>query len=193
MVVMLCSCQQNFTPKPYAYYRIDFPEKEYRMYDSIYPFTFKYPVYGTVTPDTRYGSELYWLNIKFPKYKGTIHLTYKEIDSDFDRFIEDNWNFLFKIAQKADAIDEKIFENPDEKVYGIVYEIRGNVASQVLFYATDSVKNFLRGSLYFSTRPNHDSLAPVVAFFSKDILTMVESLKWEEKKKLNRNHHGTFN
>jgi gliding motility-associated lipoprotein GldD len=177
----LSSCQRNYTPKPHAYYRIDFPEKEYRLYDSICPFTFEYPVYGTVAPDTRPTSGPCWINIEFPKYGGTIYLTYLEIDSNFDQFVEDNWKMIFnKIAQKADAVDQRAYENPDLKVYGTIYDIRGNAASSVQFYVTDSVKNYLRGSLYFSTKPNQDSLAPVITFFREDIIHLMESIEWKQ-------------
>jgi len=181
---LLISCQRNYIPKPHAYYRIDFPEKEYRMYDSICPFSFEYPLYGTITPGIQRTPEPCCFNIHFPRYKGTIYLTYKEIDRDFNVFIEDNWKYIFTIAQRADAVDERKYENPDENVYGMIYDQTGSAASQVQFYVTDSVKNFLRGSLYFYTsKPNYDSLAPVIAFFREDIMVMMESFRWKEKEK----------
>ena len=195
--VLLFSCQPNYTPKPHAYYRIDFPEKEYRLYESNCPFTFEYPVYGTLVPDTRPTSEPCWMNIEFPKYKGTIYLTYWVIDSNntFDRYINDDWNMIYKkIAQKADAVDERLIIRPETNVYGLMYEIGGNAASQVQFFVTDSVRNWLRGSLYFYARPNHDSLAPVVSFFREDIITLMESVRWKEgnlKTNLKNTHHGT--
>ena len=182
MVMILFSCQQNYTPKPHAYYRIEFPEREYRMYDSMpRPFTFEYPVYGTLVHVIRPASDSCWLNISFPKYRGTIHLTYIKIDNNFDQLIEENWKILFKgIAQKADAVEYDFIANPETNIYGTVYDIRGNAASSVQFYVTDSVRNFLRGSLYFSAKPNYDSLAPVVNFFRKDIIHLIETVKWKE-------------
>ena len=182
MMIVLFSCQRNYIPKPHAYYRIDFPEKEYRLYDSICPFTFKYPVYGTITPDTRHVSDPCLMNIIFPKYKGTLYLTYGKIDNDsiLNLYTEGEWNIVYnKLAQKADAVGEYIYDNHDINVYGMMYDLSGNAASQVLFYATDSVKHFLRGSLYFYARPNHDSLAPVVSFFREDVMVLMESLKWK--------------
>jgi len=181
---LFMSCQQNYTPKPNAYYRIDFPEKEYRTYDSICPFTFVYPVYGMVIPDVRPTSDPCWLNIRFPKYNGTIHLTYKEIDSDFDSLIENDWKLLHKIAQRSDGIDYDIIDNPEVKVYGMIYHHSGNAASQVQFFVTDSVKNYLRGALYITAKPNYDSLAPVIAFFREDIIVLIESFRWKEKEKV---------
>ena len=181
-VCTLLSCQHNYAPKPQAYFRIDFPEREYRMYDSICPFAFEYPVYGKLVNDARPHSEPCWFDLKFPEYRGTIHLTYREMDNDFDRFIEDNWKILFTgIASKADAIEYEDFYDREGQVYATIYDIKGNAASHVQFYVTDSVKNFLRGSLYFNVRPNHDSLAPVVAFFREDIVHLIESIRWKEK------------
>jgi len=179
--LFLLSCQRNYIPKPNAYFRIDFPEREYQTYDSTCPLAFEYPVYGRLVSDSYYHSEPCWFDLKFPKYKGTVHLTYKEIDNDFDRFIEHNWNLLFRsVAQKADAIEYVDVNCQEAQVYGMIYDIRGNAASNMQFYVTDSVKNFLRGSLYFTVRPNHDSLSPVVAFFREDIIHLIKTIRWKE-------------
>ena len=183
--MILFSCQRNYTPRPQAYFRIDFPEKEYQMYDSIScPFTFEYPLYGRLVHVTPPSSDSCWMNIVFPKYRGTIHLTYRKIDNDFDRHIENNWKIIFSgIAQKADAVDDHPHVDPEKNVFGTLFDIRGNAASSALFFVTDTVKNFLRGSLYFSVRPNQDSLAPVVAFFREDIVHLMKTVRWKEEVK----------
>jgi len=81
---------------------------------------------------------------------------------------------------KADAINEISFSKPENKVYGILYDLKGNTATAVQFFLTDSLKHFLRGSLYFSAEPNSDSLAPVIEFFRDDIVHMIETLNWED-------------
>jgi len=195
VIMALFSCQRSYVPKPNSYYRIDFPDKEYQLYDSICPLTFEYPVYGTLTHLTPPSSDSCWLNIIFPRYKGTIHLTYRKVDNDFDQLIENEWDIVYKkIAQKADAVEEKlIYNNSEENVYGTMYDISGNAASHVLFFVTDSVKNWLRGSLYFYARPNQDSLAPVVAFFREDIIVLMESVRWKDgnyKSSLKKSYRG---
>jgi gliding motility-associated lipoprotein GldD len=81
---------------------------------------------------------------------------------------------------KADAINEQVFNNQENKVYGILYDLKGNTASAVQFYVTDSIKHYLRGSLYFTAEPNADSLAPVINFFRDDIIHLIETLKWKK-------------
>jgi hypothetical protein len=39
--------------------------------------------------------------------------------------------------------------------------------------------HYLRGSLYFATEPNADSLAPVISYFREDIIHMIETLNWK--------------
>jgi gliding motility-associated lipoprotein GldD len=179
--VLLCTgCRQNEIPKPHAYFRISFPDKEYTTYTSACPFVFEYPVYGKIAGLAGHKDEPCLFNVVFPAYRGTIHLTYKQINRNFDILLDDDWTFVFKkIAQKADAIDAHNYADTENRVYATIYDIKGNAASPVQFYVTDSVQHFLRGSFYFNTQPNYDSLAPAINFFRKDITHLVESLRWK--------------
>ncbi len=180
MLVWGVSCQRNYTPKPKAYFRIEFPERAYQQFDTNYPYAFKYPKYCIASPDTSYGSEKYWINIEFPKFNGKIHISYKSIKDNFQELMEDSRKLAYKHSVKADAIGEKMFIDDDQKVYGILYDIQGDAASSIQFFATDSTKHFLRGSLYFNSKPNKDSLAPVIKFVKEDIIVLMESLNWKE-------------
>lgn len=177
--VSFIACQQNNLPKPRAYYRIDFPEKEYHDLDLDYPFNFK--LLTTCKPKASKGADDgdAWLNIYYPKYKGTIHLSYKKINANLDEYLEDAHKLVYKHAIMADAIETQIFENKENKVFGILYQIEGNAASSVQFIATDSTTNFIRGALYFNTHTNADSLKPVIQFINKDIIKIMETLEWK--------------
>ncbi len=181
-VVLLLGCDSASVPKPRGYFRITFPEKEYRVFDSIYPFKFRYPVYGRVTPESNRGQDGgQWLNVDFPQYKARIHLSYKDVSGNLNAMMEDARSLAYKHTVKADAIDERIFLNSEKKVYGVLYDIRGNSASSVQFFLTDSSKHYIRGALYFRVEPNKDSLAPAVDFFTKDVLEFIESFEWKKK------------
>jgi gliding motility-associated lipoprotein GldD len=175
------SCSSTPVPKPRGYFRINFPEKEYRVFDSIYPFTFKYPVYGNVIPEINRGQDGEWINVDFPRYNARIHLSYKDVSGNLNVMMEDARSLAYKHTVKADAIDERVFSNPGKKVYGILYDIRGNSASSIQFFLTDSSKHYIRGALYFRVEPNKDSLAPAVDFFTKDVVTLIESFEWKKK------------
>lgn len=179
LLTFFFGCNSTPIPKPRGYFRLEFPEKQYKSFDSIFPYKFYYPVYGKVIMDNQVGAEKYWINIDFPRYKARIHISYKSVNGNIDNLIEDVRTLAYKHTIKADAINEKVFSNPERKVYGILYDIKGNAASSYQFYVTDSVKHFLRGALYFNVHPNKDSLSPAVDFFGKDMRYLIESLEWK--------------
>ena len=179
---LFSSCEEKiYTPKPRGYYRITFPEKKYQKLDSIFPYTFEYPVYSKITRDKGEEDEPNWINITFPKLNAKIYISYKDISNNFAEFEEDTRKLAYKHTIKADAINEKVWENKEAKVYGILYRIKGDAASGIQFYLTDSVKHFIRASLYFNNHPNKDSLAPSLKFISDDINYMIKSFRWKNK------------
>jgi len=179
------SCREVTVPKPKGYFRIDLPEKEYIKFsgESVKsrntPFSFEYPSYGNLSFQAEDSREPGWFNIEFPLYKAKIYLTYKDVKNDFAGLMEQSYKMNVKNhITKADAINEQQFNNIENKVFGILYDLKGNTASAVQFYVTDSVSHYLRGSLYFSAEPDADSLAPVIEFFREDIIHLIETLKW---------------
>jgi gliding motility-associated lipoprotein GldD len=185
LLAALVSCgddEEILVPKPKGYFRIDFPEKAYTRFDTACPFSFDYPVYASVVPDRDKNSEPCWYNIDYPRFKGKIHLSYKPVDGDIDRFLEDSHEFVKRHIVKAEDIDPQLVARDSAKVYGILFEIKGNTASPLQFHLTDSINHFVRGSLYFHARPNKDSISVVLDFIRKDIHRMIESFEWKEQK-----------
>lgn len=175
----LFSCGQNYTPKPTGYFRIDLPAHEYSQYSDNCPFSFYYPSFAKVITDNSPNAEPCWYNIELTGYKGQIHLSYKPIKNNFNELIEDARRLAYKHTIKADAINERLFSSPEKNIYGILYEIKGNAASSLQFFITDSTRHFLRGALYFNVQPNKDSLAPLIDHFKTDISYFVETFVWK--------------
>lgn len=183
ITVVLTSCQDSYVPKPRGYYRIDFPEKNYRMFDTTFPYTFEYPVYGKIVSDSTRGAEPWWINIVYYPYNAQLHISYKVIDKNLTTYLNDAHTLVNKHIPKANAISQREYVDTVEKVYGLVYEINGSdAASTYQFYLTDSTKNFLRGALYFDLVPNNDSLAPVISFLKKDVEHMITTFRWKKIK-----------
>jgi gliding motility-associated lipoprotein GldD len=181
-VISLASCDNEdevFSPKPRGYFRINFPEKRYRIYDSICPYRFEIPVYARMNQDKHNGANPCWLNLEFPKYKATVYLSYNSVNNDIGKFLEDAHDIANRHQVKATGLDEITVLRDSAKVYGLVFDIAGNTASSVQFYLTDSTKHFLRGSLYFYSAPNIDSLRIVVDFIKKDILHLINTTSWK--------------
>jgi len=180
-------CRELPVPKPRGYFRIDLPAKQYRSFtgfstpSAILPFTFEYPVYSRISVDPEENDHPGWFNIEFPGFRARLHLTYMMINNNLDSLMEQTYRMNVKNhIIKADAINESIISDPAHRVYGIIYDLKGNTATAVQFFATDSINHYLRGSLYFSSEPDADSLAPVINFFREDVNHLIKTLRWKE-------------
>jgi gliding motility-associated lipoprotein GldD len=180
IIQFFSSCEERkiYTPKPKGYFRIDFPQREYIKYDSICPFEFEYSKYSKIITD-KSKNEPCWFDISYPTYNVKIHISYKPIEDNIETLFDDTRTLVYKHTQKADAIDEMLFVDSENDVYGLMYDISGNAASLLQFYLTDSTEHFLRGALYFYNVPNKDSLTPVFNYVRQDVVNLIESFKWK--------------
>ncbi len=177
--LLLSGCSEN-TPKPRGYFRIDLPEKAYETFNEPgYPYSFKYANIAKVIPKRGSSQDSFWIDIVYPQFNARIYGSYKKIENNFREVSEDSRTFVYKHTIKADAITEQPYENEERKVYGILYELKGNTASSIQFILTDSIHNFFRGALYFNVSPNKDSIAPVSTFIREDIIQLIETLEWK--------------
>lgn len=184
VIVFLCmACNEDYKPKPKAYLRLDYPKAKYVSSKIDVPFTFETNVLAEKMSSKRMHAptESYGVNIEYPSLKGTIFLTYKAIDNNDEnliKFIGDAEKFTKKHMKKADEIPSFPYENKAQKAYGALSIVKGNVASPVQFYVTDSVNHFLTGSLYFHAKPNYDSILPAANYLQKDIMQIMETVSW---------------
>lgn len=178
------SCNTTYTPKPKGYFKINFPEKKYQLFNSPnYPYTFEYPLYASITKDSSFFGEAtenpWWININFPQFNGRIYISYKQIGkSNFNKLLNDAFTLSNKQSVKANSIDDSVFVTPNN-IYGVFFKIGGNVATANQFFLTDSIKNFFRGALYFDAAPNEDSLKIVNDFLLDDMKHLVNTFKWK--------------
>lgn len=157
------------------------PDKNYIAFDSSFPYTFEYPDYAIIQPDEYAPDEPFWINVVFPQFKGKLHLSYKKVNNNLPKYIEDTRKMVMKHIPKASAIDNMLIKNNQKKVYGLTYDIKGlGAASPYQFFITDSTKNFVRGALYFHVIPNNDSLSSVIDFIKQDIEHIINTFDWTD-------------
>ncbi len=179
IISLFIGCKKVYTPKPRGYFRIDLPQKKYKVINTDCPYQFEIPVYANISEDPKLQHPC-WLNIKFPRFNATIHLSYAPLkQNDLGILVEDTYKLAYKHSQKADGIKNIPIQYPEKKVSGILYDIKGNVASSKQFFLTDSTTHYLRGALYFYEEPNKDSIAPVLDFIHKDIEHLINSFQWK--------------
>lgn len=180
VTVLAAGCRPTSTPKPRGHFRIDLPDQEYVLLDSTMPYRFEYSRIAEIETDVSHQNEPNWINVLYPQHKARVHLSYKPVEDNLYDLLEDNIKLAYNHVVKADAIDEHLFINEETHLYAMMFEIKGDAASPLQFLATDSARHFLRGSLYFQTAPNRDSLAPVIDYITEDVVHLIETLQWKD-------------
>jgi gliding motility-associated lipoprotein GldD len=171
---LLTSCKDDVLPKPPSQLRLDYPVAEYAAFENHCPFTFNMNNEAVIKEEKECG-----FTITYPKMKATIYLTYKTVNGDIDKLLRDAQKLTYEHVIKADDILEQPYINPQKKVYGMFYKVSGNAATNAQFYATDSTKHFITGSVYFYAKPNFDSIMPAADYIRNDMQALMETLKWK--------------
>ena len=180
LMLALAACEAEYTPKPRGYMRIALPEKSYHAVETDCPYTFEIADYAEFVPDTNGLSEPCWFDISYPQFKAKLHCSYKPINGNLAKYLEDSRTLTNKHISQASNIEEAMVLKDSSRVFGTLYIVEGSrAASAVQFHVTDSMKHFLRAALYFNVTPNNDSLAPVIDFLEDDILHLIETLEWK--------------
>ena len=184
LIAIACfSCGNDPLPKPKAMLRLDYKKPVYSKVDVRLPFTFEKNQNADKISNIKLDgiNNSYGVDIHYPTMKGTIYLTYKKVNAtNLDSLLRDAQTLTQKHTIKADEIESILYENPEQNVFGMFYEVGGNAASQSQFYVTDSTKHFLSGSLYFYAIPNYDSIYPAAVYLKNDIKRIMESVEWKE-------------
>nr|WP_294925171.1 gliding motility lipoprotein GldD [uncultured Flavobacterium sp.] len=174
LLLILCSCKDEVLPKPAGFLRLDYPEAKYVNFQNPCPFSFEMNETAVIKGEKECG-----FAITYPKMKATIYLTYKPVNNNIDELLRDAQKLTYEHVIKADDILEQPYLNPEKKVYGMFYQVNGNAATNSQFYATDSTRHFITGSVYFYTKPNFDSVMPAASYIKNDMQRLMETLKWK--------------
>lgn len=177
--IALWSCEQDYVPKPKGYNRFVLPEHSYQSLPDTLPYQFMYSKHARLLRDTSWISDQDWVEIYYPQFKANIHITYKIVGNmdSLKGYLDDAYFLTAKHQIKAYAIDEAIVKTPSGKAV-VFAELEGEVPSQFQFFTTDSIRNFLRGALYFNTQVQNDSLRPAIEYVKTDIVHMMNTLEW---------------
>ena len=155
-LLLLPACRQSYTPRPYGYFRVTLPPHAYvPVQDDALPFRFDRSALAEVRPRPAQGDGL-WLDLYYPRLNADIHCSYKPVRGNLRELSEDARRFVYAHSDRADDISEHLYEHPDRHVYGLLYDLKGNVASPVQFTATDT-SSFTSLPLHNQTRRNKSS------------------------------------
>lgn len=184
LVVLFFSCvkkEENYTPKPRGYFRIELPEHSYKHLDTTLPFAFDYSNNAVLSFSKKENGK-YWIDITYPQFNASFNITYIPLDNNLrDLALAEEKMIKFHIDYgKADDVEFSLIEDAESHLSGRLFDILGKeVACPLQFWLTDSTNHYLRGSLYFNFAPNNDSLQPVINYLRTDALYMINSFSWK--------------
>lgn len=182
LLFFFASCSEEIeTPRPRGYFRIEFKEPVYDSTVTTSFFSFKRNVFCDFKMVNNTKDALQYFEMNYAKYKATLYLTYVPVDTNLAYLIKDCHTLAYNHASKADDIQPDIIRHDSSHVHGLIYDFKGNAATPMQFYVTDSSTNFLRGSLYFYAKPNYDSVQPVVNYIRNDLVKALSTLQWNKK------------
>jgi gliding motility-associated lipoprotein GldD len=172
-------CQQDrTTPRPRAYPRVEYPERQYISYDnSTCPFTFELPAYAVVEEK---AEQPCWFDLHMPVFQARLHCSYVPIRNreEFDDLVSDAFTIASQINQRANFMEESRLRNA-QGVAGLVLEWTGPAASPMHFFLTDTTHHFFKAALYFEAEIRPDSLKPIADFVREDIDALIRSFTWK--------------
>jgi len=182
IVILLIACntdaidETDYTPKPKAFIKLNFPEKVYEKLNVDCPFSFEIANYSVVVPTKKNCL----FDIDFPKLNGKLHITYLPLNDNLQEHTEESRALALKHIIVADGVKEDLIIKELDNVYGVLYDYKGMTATSTQFYLTDSVNHFFRGALYFNTAVS-DSILPINLFLKYDIKHLIETFYWKDK------------
>lgn len=168
------SCKKESIPKPSSFLRLDYPIADYVHFENQCPLTFDINSNSVLTQKGDCNFEIH-----YPKMKATVYITYKKVNNDIDLLLRDAQKLTYEHVIKADDILEQPYRNSSRNVFGMFYQVNGNAATNAQFYATDSTKHFVTGSVYFYAKPNFDSIMPAASYIKNDMQNLMETLQWK--------------
>lgn len=178
MICFCCACQQVTVPKPKAFFSLEYPKANYQHIETQLPFVFEKNKLTTIETVSK-NQKITGLNLNYPALNATVYLTYNSINNNLKKYTSQTQSITQKHAKIAREVSERSFENLQANVYGKLYDLKGPVASQLQFFVSDRKRHFISGALYFKVRPNYDSIFPAVAYVKKDVVRLMESVRWK--------------
>ena len=166
-------------PRPIGYPRLDLPtDFGYDVFEREgCSYSFEYPDFAEVS---RFRSDSCWVDIYFPPLECTWHITYRESEEERNSrafSLEEHRSLIYKHSKKASNIINSPLAHSNG--YGNLYEVFGNVGTPAQIFFSDSTDSqIVMTSFYYNASLQSDSLLPVSEFMKKELLKMVESIRW---------------
>ena len=178
--LIIFSCNEPNLPKQNGFLRIEFKEPYYSIYEEIdTPFNFYYNSNSTHLDQIGNNQFLF----DYSDLNLSLNLSFYNIKSSqgLEKKVRD-FSLIFDThKKKSNGVILREYDNDNRRIFGKLYEIKGDVASPIQFYLTDSLSNFISGSVNLKFKSNYDSIFPSIQYVKNDIIVLFESINWNMK------------
>ena len=97
------ACNTDYTPKPKAFLKLDFPDKAYEKLDADCPFSFEIPVYSQLNKKATNCL----MDLAFPQQNGLLYISYFPLENNLQEHIQQSIKLAYKHNVIVDAIREQ--------------------------------------------------------------------------------------
>jgi len=181
---LVFSCENNLNlPKPDAYLRIEFNEPKYLNYEDV---NSQIDFYYNSSASSINQISSKSINLNYENLGMSLDLSFNKLSSQNEviNYITDFNLLLDTHTKRSNGFLVKEFENVEYSTFGKIYEFKGDVASPIQFFITDSLNNFIQGAVNKEISSKYDSIYPSIQYIKNDILVFFESIN------LNKNHEA---
>lgn len=172
----------DYSPKPKAYPRVIYPEREYKSIEPECPYSFEIPIYSELLAYADKDRSC-WYNLSYPQFDATLHCSFIQFtrETELDSLREDAYKLALNKhhIERAEEIIEREFSDTSKGLSGMIYDLQGKTATPFNFFVTDNKNNFFRGSFYFNGKTDLDSVAPVYSFLREDIMHTINTFNFK--------------
>lgn len=182
--LVACSDEKPPTPKPATVLRLEIPANEYNRFSNDCAFSFDVnKLYKANTSLEEIGSDAdCHVSIDLAPFNSTLQMWHYKLKDEnaLEFYINTTLDIMEERHQVvATGIKDQRFIRKDDRVFGTLFELQGNVATPFQFYLTDSTDNFILGEVLINFRPNYDSLVPSLMYIKRDMEQIMNSLTWK--------------
>ena len=187
--ILLCniiiSCEEDpEIPKRHTYLQIDFPNHTFHLQKGTGPYEFNMPDSWVLKNpvlefDGTYSQEEIDLSTG-RESNGIAVLLYRKFENKDTLFqlITDSNKKVDYEKIKAKTIHYSQIIDKDNQVYGTFFELIGDgVATPFQFYLTDSLENYIHGSVYLSYS-KYEATKPLLNHVQSGVLELINTIKW---------------
>ncbi len=170
------SCNSPNLPKQKGFFAPEFSYPNYENFNSNCDHSFIKNVDAEIIyyEDCIYEFDYKKLNSKMYINNIKINQNFSSVSNQFEEKILNN-------SENADQILTSEYSDDYNNIYSRVFHFIGDTPSNIQFYVTDSISNFLSASLYFNSNPNYDSLLPYIHYIRGDIKKIIETFDWKNE------------